>query len=185
MTDDAHSRSLSDPANFWATEARQLQWDQFPSDILFPDPSSPAGYTWFRDGVISPSYNLVTRHVLAGRGDVPAICYDSPVTGAKRVISYAELQVEVEVLAEVLRDLGVRRGDRCLLYMPMVPEALVAMLAVGFVGAVHVVVFGGFAGAECAKRLEGCGAVVVLTASCGVEGGRKVAYLPMVCPLFF
>jgi len=132
---------------------------------------------WFPDGVCNTCYNAVDRHVEAGRGEQAAIIYDSPVTGTKATITYAALQTKTEILAGILdKDFGVTKGDRVIIYMPMVPEAVVAMLACARIGAVHSVVFGGFAPKELATRIDDCTPKVVLSASCGIEGARVVAY---------
>ncbi|KAK7969457.1 hypothetical protein PG988_008530 [Apiospora saccharicola] len=177
--DEVQRRSLEDPESFWAHQADQLHWHRKPSTVLTRTTKMLKGNTqhphweWFKDGQISTCYNCVDRHVLAGRGDDPAIFYDSPVTGTKQTLSYAQLLDEVEVLAGVLRDeCGVRRGDVVLVYMPMIPAAVVAMLAIGRLGALHAVVFGGFAAKSLAQRIEASRPVAVLTASCGIDGAK-------------
>ncbi|KAI5839189.1 hypothetical protein DFP73DRAFT_575081 [Morchella snyderi] len=180
----AHTHSLASPSAFWHTHAQQLHWSTPYTAALHHD-AAAASWTWFPGGRISASYNLVTRHVLAGNGARTAIIWDSPVTGMKRRITYRELQEEVEVLAEVLRQRGVARGDRVLVYMPMIPECQIALLAITHLGAIHTVVFGGFAPAECSKRIDSAAPKLVLTASCGIEGGaggkrRVIPYLPLV-----
>src|SRR5690606_26691320 len=131
-------------------------------------------------GECNACYNAVDRHVERGRAGQAALIYDSPVTGTKRRYTYAELQDEVATLAAVLADLGVRKGDRVVLYMPMIPEAVFAMLACARIGAVHSVVFGGFAASELATRLEDATPRVVLSASCGIETARIVPYKPLL-----
>lgn len=180
---DAHALSLSSPVTFWAQDSVNLSWTTPPKTILQKLPTSEGEspqWSWFPDGKLSASYNLVTRHVLDGRGDATAVLWDSPVSGEKRRITYSELQTEMELAAEVLRNLGVKAGERVLIYMPMIPEALIAMLACTHIGAIHVVVFGGFAPTECAKRIESAKPLVVLTASCGIEGKRIIPYLPLI-----
>ncbi|KAI5812787.1 propionyl-CoA synthetase [Pyronema omphalodes] len=179
----AHAKSLSDPKTFWANEARNLEWSKFPNTILETKPAykdTPPQCRWFVDGELSASYNMVTRHVLAGWGVRTAIHWDSPVSGEKKSITYGELQEDMELFADVLRTLGVKAGDRVLIYMPMIPEAVVAMLACAHIGAVHVVVFGGFAPTECAKRIESAKPTVIITASCGIEGKKIIPYLPFI-----
>ncbi|KAK1829090.1 acyl-CoA synthetase short-chain family member 3, mitochondrial [Podospora conica] len=178
--DLAQHLSLTSPA-FWAHQASLLDWAVPPSTTLALHPStvphtSPPlihdHWTWFPDGELSTCYNCLDRHVLAGRGDHPAILYDSPVTSTKQRLTYAQLLHEVEVFAGVLREQGVKKGDVVLVYMPMIPAALVGILAVNRLGAVHAVVFGGFAATALAQRMEAAEPRAVLTASCGVEGGK-------------
>ncbi|MFE1600146.1 propionyl-CoA synthetase [Methylobacterium sp. ID0610] len=168
----------SDPDAFWAEAARAIDWER-PAERIF-DPEAGVYGRWFVGGQVNACHNAVDRHVAGGRAEQAAILYDSPVTGTKRRITYAELQDEVASLAAVLRDLGVGRGDRVILYMPMVPEALFGMLACARLGAVHSVVFGGFAAKELAARIEDAAPKVVLAASCGIEPGRVVAYKPLL-----
>ena len=144
------------------------------------DDSAAPLYRWFPDGVLNTCANAVDRHVAAGRGDVAAIRYDSPVTGTKATITYSALLELVSHFAGVLADLGVGRGDRVLVYMPMIPEAVVAMLACARLGAVHSVVFGGFAPAELAARIDDAEPTVIVSASCGIEPSRVVAYKPLL-----
>ncbi|CAO1597425.1 MAG: hypothetical protein LQ349_000632 [Xanthoria aureola] len=185
--DDVQSHSLDDPDSFWAHQATQLHWHKKPSGTLKRLTKSLASgvqhssYTWFPGGRLSTTFNCVDRHVLAGNGDSTAIIWDSPVTGSKQQVSYAQLLHEVETLAAVLRDEGVTKGDVVLVYMPMVPAALFAILAIARLGAIHTVVFGGFAPASLAQRIEASKAVVVLTASCGIEGGKgPMSYKPFI-----
>jgi propionyl-CoA synthetase len=175
---EAFRRSLNDPAGFWGDAAEAIDWDQRPEAIL--DSSGAPFYRWFVGGTLNTCYNAVDRHVSDGRGDQTAIIYDSPVTGTCRRISYRELQAEVAVLAGALRGLGVGRGDRVVIYMPMVPEAVMAMLACARLGAVHSVVFGGFAAHELAVRIEDAQPRVVMSASCGIEASRIVEYKPLL-----
>ena len=135
---------------------------------------------WYPDGVCNTCHNAVDRHVAAGHGERVAIIHDSPVTGTIRKLTYAELKTEVETLAAVIRDFGVEKGDRVLIYMPMIPETLIAMLACARIGAVHSVVFGGFAARELATRIDDCRPALLLAASCGIEPGRVVPYKPLV-----
>ena len=175
---DVHARSLSDPEGFWREAAEAIDWDVFPSVIL--DDSAPPFYRWFSDGRMNTCFNALDRHVASGRGDQPALIYDSPVTGQVRTYTYAELTDEVAVLAGALRSLGVEQGDRVIIYMPMVPEAAMAMLACARIGAIHSVVFGGFAANELATRIDDAEPRVILSASCGIEPGRIVAYKPLL-----
>jgi len=175
---DAFRRSLADPEGFWGDAAAAIDWDRSPSAVL--DASNAPFYRWFPGGMLNTCYNAVDRHVSGGRGDQAAIIYDSPVTGTSRRISYAELQDEVARLAGALRGLGVGRGDRVVIYMPMIPEAVMAMLACARLGAVHSVVFGGFAAGELAVRIEDARPRVVMSASCGIEVSRVVEYKPLL-----
>ena len=174
----AYQRSLEDPDGFWGEAARAIDWMTPPPRVL--DDDHPPFYRWFTGGTLNTCFNALDRHVDAGRGDQPAIHHDSPVTGTRRTLTYAELLDEVARFAGALQGLGVERGDRVVVYMPMVPEAVVAMLACARIGAVHSVVFGGFAPAELAARIEDAKPVVVVSASCGVEPTRVVEYKPLL-----
>jgi propionyl-CoA synthetase len=174
----ARDRALADPSGFWLEAAQRIDWVERPTVGL--DDSAAPLYRWFPDGVLNTCANAVDRHVDAGRGGVAAIRYDSPVTGTKATITYAALLDLVSHFAGVLADLGVGRGDRVLVYMPMIPEAVVAMLACARLGAVHSVVFGGFAPAELAARIDDAEPTVVVSASCGIEPSRVVAYKPLL-----
>ncbi|MDR8410176.1 propionyl-CoA synthetase [Nonomuraea sp. 3-1Str] len=171
--DAVYRRSIDDPEGFWAEAAAGVDWDVPPATV-FRDGR------WFPDGRLNTCFNAVDRHVLAGHGDRTALIHDSPVTGAVRAYTYAELLDEVARTAGMLRDLGVGAGDTVVVYMPMVPEAVIAMLACARLGAVHSVVFGGFAAAELAVRIDHARPVVVLSASCGIEPSRVVAYKPLL-----
>ena len=168
----------ADPQAFWADAAREISWTKSPERIF--DPEAGVYGRWFPDARVNACYNAVDRHVESGRGDQVAIFYDSPLTGNKRAISYRELLEETATLAAVLQDFGVAAGERVLIYMPMIPEAMVAMLACARIGAVHSVVFGGFAAKELATRIDDAEPKVVLTASCGIEPGRIVEYKPLL-----
>ena len=170
--------SISDPAAFWADAARAVTWTRTPTVVL--DDANPPFYRWFPDGELNTCANALDRHVDAGRGEQAALVYDSPVTGTKRTYTYRELLDETARFAGVLRDLGVGKGDRVVVYLPMVPEAVIAMLACARLGAVHSVVFGGFAANELAARIDDARPAVVVSASCGVEPTRTVAYKPML-----
>ena len=175
---DIYSAWKSDPDAFWMKAAEAIDWDQRPSKALF-DENAPL-YEWFSDGMLNTCYNAVDRHVAAGRGAQAAIIYDSPVTGTKSTTSYAELRDQVALLGGALAAKGVIKGDRVIIYMPMVPEAIVAMLAVTRIGAIHSVVFGGFAANELAVRIDDCTPKAIIAASCGIEPGRVVAYKPLL-----
>jgi propionyl-CoA synthetase len=168
----------ADPQAFWAEAAREISWTRAPERIF--DPRAGVYGHWFPDARCNACYNALDRHVEAGRGDQAALYYDSPVTGTKRTISYRELLDETATLGAVLDDLGVVAGDRVLIYMPMIPEAIVGMLACARIGAVHSVVFGGFAAKELATRIDDAEPKVILTASCGIEPGRIVEYKPLL-----
>jgi propionyl-CoA synthetase len=173
-----HRRSLTDQEGFWLEAAEAVDWTRRPTRAL--DDSRPPFYRWFPDGELNTCVNALDRHVAAGRGDQAALLYDSPVTGTTARLSYADLLDQVSRFAGVLRGLGVGRGDRVVVYMPMVPEAVVAMLACARLGAVHSVVFGGFAPRELAMRIDDARPVVVVSASCGIEPSRVVPYKPML-----
>ncbi len=173
-----HSDSMERPLAFWREQARAIDWFRFP-DTTFDAGAGVYG-RWFPDGLCNTCHNAVDRHVIAGRGEQAAFIYDSPVTGQKRTITYAELLDEVSATARMIRDQGIRKGDRVIIYMPMVPEAIVAMLACARIGAIHSVVFGGFAAKELATRIEDCGPKLVLAASCGIEGQKVVPYKPLL-----
>src|SRR5215813_10641532 len=175
---EVYRRSLQDPVGFWGEAADAIDWIERPKKIF--DASAGVYGRWFTDGVCNTCYNAVDRHVEHGRSDQTAIIYDSPVTGTKRKISYGELLVEVSTFAGVLREFGVAKGDRVVLYMPMVPETVVAMLACARIGAVHSVVFGGFAANELATRIDDAKPKLILSASCGLEPGRIVRYKPLL-----
>jgi propionyl-CoA synthetase len=167
-----------DPQGHWAEAARAIEWFTEPTTIF--DGGQGVYGRWFPDAVGNTCHNCVDRHVAAGRGDQAALIYDSPVTGRKARYSYAELLENVKAMAAVLADHGVGKGDRVLLYMPMIPEAIFAMLACSRIGAIHSVVFGGFAASELAARIDDSTAKVVVAASCGVEPNRLVAYKPLL-----
>src|SRR2546421_107017 len=171
-------RSLADPAGFWAAAAEDLHWDRR-WDRVFDD-SRPPYYRWFTGGMLNTCYNALDLHVDRGRGKQRALVYDSPVTDTIRVFTYAELRDAVARLAGALRRQGIAQGDRVIIYMPMVPEAVMAMLACARIGAVHSVVFGGFAPNELAKRIDDARPRLILSASCGIEPGRVVAYKPLL-----
>ena len=169
--------SLSDPAAFWAQAAQAVTWTKTPQRIL--DDDNPPFYRWFPDAELNTCANALDRHIEA-RGDQPALIYDSPVTGTKKVYTYRELLDQTARFAGVLDSLGVGKGDRVVLYMPMIPEAVIAMLACARIGAVHSVVFGGFASHELATRIDDAQPAVIVTASCGIEPTRVIEYKPML-----
>ncbi|MCA9672887.1 MAG: propionyl-CoA synthetase [Myxococcales bacterium] len=168
----------SDPEAFWMDAARRIDWDTEPSKALF-DARAPS-FAWFADAKVNSCFNAVDRHVAQGRGDQLAIVHDSPITHSTRGITYAELRERVASLAGALRAKGVRKGDRVIIYMPMVPEALEAMLACARLGAIHSVVFGGFAAHELAVRIDDAKPKAIIAASCGLEPGRIVHYKPLL-----
>ncbi|MEM1376130.1 MAG: propionyl-CoA synthetase [Pseudomonadota bacterium] len=167
-----------DPQAFWAEAAKGIDWFTKPSTIF--DPQAGVYGRWFPGATCNTCYNAVDRHINGGRPGQPAIIHDSAITGEKRTFTYSELKTEVEALAAVLRDNGVEKGDRVLIYMPMVPEAVFAMLATARLGAVHSVVFGGFAATELATRVDDCQPKAIVTASCGLEPNRVVEYMPLI-----
>ena len=175
---DLYQRAQSDPETFWSERAREIEWFRFPERILDQDPDG--AWRWFRGGQLNTCYLALDRHVAAGRGDDIALIYDSPVTGQVRRFTFAQMTTWVARVAGALRALGVDKGDRVIIYMPMVPEAVVAMLACARIGAVHSVVFGGFAPPELATRIDDAEPKVLLTASCGIEFERVIPYKPLV-----
>ena len=160
----------ADPEAFWANAAAAVHWAKL-YDKVFDATAGHHG-RWFPGALCNTAYNCLDRHVDAGRGAVNALIYDSPVTSTKRTLTYRELRDEVAAFAAVLAELGIEKGDRVVIYMPMVPEAVIAMLATARLGAIHSVVFGGFASNELAKRLDDAKPKVVVSSSCGVEPGR-------------
>jgi len=175
---EVYARSMRDPEGFWGEAAQAIDWYE-PAKKVFDKDAGVYG-RWFTGASCNTCYNAIDRHVERGRADQPAIIYDSPVTSTKRIITYAELLREVQALAAILQDFGVSKGDRVILYMPMVPEALFAMYACARIGAIHSVVFGGFAPKELATRLDDCKPKLILSASCGMEGARVVPYKPLL-----
>ena len=175
---EVYAAWADDPEGFWLEAAKAIDWDVAPTQAL--DDSKAPLYEWFADGQMNTCFNAVDRHVAAGRGDQTAIIYDSPVTDTKRKISYVELQTATARLGGALLRQGVTKGDRVIIYMPMVPEALVAMLACARIGAVHSVVFGGFAAHELAVRIDDATPKAIIAGSCGIEPGRVVAYKPLL-----
>ncbi len=174
----AYERSLADPEGFWSEAAAAVDWDRTWDRVL--DDSNAPFYRWFSGAELNTCHNAVDRHVANGRGEQAAIIHDSPVTGRVETITYAELQDRVARFAGVLRDLDVAKGDRVIVYMPMVPEAAVAMLACARIGAIHSVVFGGFSARELATRIDDAKPKVVVAGSCGIEPNRIVPYKPLL-----
>ena len=170
----AWQTSTENPEAFWGEAAKAIDWFKAPEAAYEPERG------WFAGGTLNTCHNAVDRHVAAGRGDNAALIYDSPVTDTIRTWSFAQLQDEVGRVAAMLVSLGVSKGDRVVIYMPMIPETVFAMLACARLGAIHSVVFGGFAAHELAKRIDDATPCVVLTASCGIEGQRTIAYKPLV-----
>ena len=176
--DEVYAQWRSDPEGFWAAAAESVHWYRRWDTVL--DSSNEPFYRWFVGGEINTCYNCVDRHVEQGRGDRTALIHDSPVTGTKRVFTYAGLRDEIARFAGVLRRHGIEKGDRVIVYMSMVPEAVVAMMACARIGAVHSVVFGGFAANELATRIDDAKPKMIVATSCGIEPGRIVEYKPMV-----
>ncbi|SHH59556.1 propionyl-CoA synthetase [Cognatishimia maritima] len=175
---DVYDAWKADPEAFWMQAAAAIDWDTPPTKALTD--KGDGLFEWFADGTVNTCWNAVDRHVEAGRGDAVAIIYDSPISGAKCEITFSDLKTRVANLAGALRAQGVEKGDRVLIYMPMIPEALEAMLACGRIGAIHSVVFGGFAANELAVRIDDATPKAVIAASCGLEPGRIVEYKPLL-----
>ena len=176
--DEVYRRSLEDPEGFWAEAAGAIHWEKTWDKVL--DDSEQPFYRWFAGGVLNTCYNALDRHVENGRGGQAALIYDSPVTDTIRTYSYSELRDEVAAFAGALVARGIGKGDRVIVYMPMVPEAAIAMLACARIGAIHSVVFGGFAANELATRIDDAKPKAIVSASCGIEPGRVVAYKPLL-----
>ncbi len=175
---DVYKAWQNDPEGYWMDQAQAIDWVTPPTKAL--DESTAPLYRWFTDAQVNTCYNAVDRHVENGRGDQAAIIYDSPITDSKSTITYAQLQTRVASLAGALTAKGVTKGDRVIIYMPMVPEALEAMLACARLGAIHSVVFGGFAANELAVRIDDATPKAIIAGSCGIEPGRVVAYKPLL-----
>ncbi|MGA8831654.1 MAG: propionyl-CoA synthetase [Desulfomonilaceae bacterium] len=175
---EAYRESLESPETFWGRAAEAIDWDKKWDLVL--DRSNPPFYRWFRGGALNTCYNAVDRHVERGRGDQDAIIYDSPVTNTVQKFTFREVQNRVAKIAGMLVDLGVKKGDTVLIYMPMIPEAVMSMLACARIGAVHSVVFGGFAPRELAIRIDDAKPDVILSASCGIEVKRVIPYKPLL-----
>src|SRR5690348_12883195 len=175
---DSYRRSLADPEGFWGEAAQAIAWEKRWDRVL--DATRPPFYRWFRGGRLNTCHNALDRHVEGGRAEQAALIYDSPVTGQVRRFTYRELRDRVALLAGALEGLGVAKGDRVLIYMPMVPEAVMAMLACARIGAIHSVVFGGFAAPELATRIDDAKPKAILSASCGIEVQRVIPYKPLL-----
>jgi propionyl-CoA synthetase len=173
-----HADSHKHPQAFWQEAARAIDWFRFPK-VIFEPKAGVYGH-WYTDGLCNTCHNAVDRHVAAGRGKQAAFIYDSPVTATKRRITYAELLAEVTATARMILDSGIKKGDRVIIYMPMMPEAIIAMLACARIGAVHSVVFGGFAAKELATRIDDSTPKLIMAASCGIEGQKIVPYKPLL-----
>ena len=187
VQDEVQKASLSDPEKFWDKHAKELHWHKPYSSVLrrqtkkLKDGTEHQHWSWFPDGEISTTYNCIDRHVKAGNGDKLAMIWDSPVSESKEKYTYSQMLEEVETLAGVLREEGVKKGDVVLIYMPMIPAAIFGMLAAVRLGAMHAVVFGGFAAASLAQRIEAAKPKVILTASCAIEGAKgPLDYRPFV-----
>ncbi len=175
---DEYQASINDPAAFWAGKAKDLEWFREPEQVLTQDEHGI--YRWFADGEMNTSHMALDYHVNQGRGGQLALIYDSPVTDSKATYTYRELRDEVAKCAGMLKNLGVEKGDRVVIYLPMIPQAVISMLACARLGAVHSVVFGGFAPPELAVRIDDATPKVILTASCGIEINRIIEYKPIV-----
>ena len=173
-----YDNSIKKPEDFWKEISEDIFWFKKPTQIL--NKENPPFYKWFCDGVTNTCYNALDIHIDQGRGDKTALIYDSPITGNKKKFTYNELKSKVSKFAGVLKNQGVVKGDRVIIYMPMIPESVIAMLACGRIGAIHSVVFGGFASNELASRIDDSKAKLLVTASCGFEPGRTVEYKPLV-----
>ena len=175
---ELYRESIENPETFWARAASELDWEKPWADVL--DASDAPFYEWFRGGEINTCHNALDRHCDAGRGEQAALIYDSPVTGQQKTYSYSELRDQVARFAGVLAGQGVAKGDRVIIYMPMIPEAVIAMLACARIGAIHSVVFGGFAAHELASRIVDAQPSLIVSASCGIEGKRVIPYVPLL-----
>ena len=176
--EESYRLSIENPEAFWEQQAKQIKWDVFPKTILTSQENGH--HAWFKDGMLNTSYLALDYHIENGRGDQNALIYDSPVTDTKQFITYSELRDHVAKLAGALTDLGVTKGDTVIVYMPAVPQAVMAMLACARIGAIHSVVFGGFAPHELAIRIDDAKPKVVISASCGIEFTRVIPYKPLL-----
>ena len=173
-----YQQSLNNKIEFWAAKASALSWFKPPQTILSKDANGID--RWFADGELNTAYLALDYHIEQGRGDQAAVIYDSPVTNTIETISYSMLRDRVALLAGVLTSLGINQGDRVLIYLPMIPQAVIAMLACARIGAIHSVVFGGFASQEIASRIDDATPDIILTASCSIEFDNIIPYLPIV-----
>ena len=174
---EQHQLCAADPEAFWRQAGGLIDWSQGPAQAC-PDPATGGG--WFPGGRLNTCHNTIDRHLLAGKGDRPAVVFESGISGASQTLSYAELATKVQECAAVLEELGVQADDRVLIFMPMIPDVIVGMLACARIGAIHSVVFGGFAAPELAARINDAEPTVLLTASCGLEPDRLVDYMELV-----
>src|ERR1700720_3797131 len=175
---ETYRRSLAEPEAFWAEAAEAIDWEKRWDRVL--DDSRPPFYRWFAGGRLNTCWNALDRHVAAGNGERVALVWDSPVTGQIVRFTYRDMRDRVARFAGVLAGLGVKTGDRVLIYMPMVPEAAIAMLACARLGAIHSVVFGGFAANELATRIDDCEPKMIISASCGMEARKVIPYKPLL-----
>ena len=173
-----YQESIQNPEEFWKNVSDDVFWFKKPTKIL--NKSNPPFYKWFEDGVTNTCYNAIDVHIDKGNGEKTALIYDSPITNSKAKYTYNELREKISKFAGALDNQGIKKGDRVIIYMPMIPEAVVAMLACARIGAIHSVVFGGFASNELASRIDDSKAKLLVTASCGFEPGRTVEYKPLV-----
>src|SRR5690349_9898281 len=176
--DEVYARSMADPEGFWAEAAREIDWFK-PAEKIFDRDMGLYG-RWFAGAIVNTCYNALDRHVARGRADQLALIHDSPLAGTVIRLTYSEMLREVQALAAVMQEFGLAKGDRVIIYMPMVPEAMVAMLACARIGVVHSVVFGGFAARELATRIEDAKPKLIFSTSCGLEPGRIVQYKPLL-----
>ena len=176
--EEVYRRSIEDPEGFWGEAAEAVSWYRRWDRVL--DRSNPPFYRWFPGGIVNTCYNALDRHVEAGHGDRLALIYDSPVTSTVRKYMYRELLDLVARCAGSLAEMSISKGDRVIIYMPMVPEAVISMLACARIGAIHSVVFGGFAAPELATRIEDAKPKLVISASCGIEVNRVIPYKPLL-----
>src|SRR5215216_2557564 len=175
---EVYAQSKRDPEGFWGEAAAEIDWYEPPQKIF--DAAAGVYGRWFVGASCNTCFNALDRHVLSGRGEQAALIYDSPMTGTKVTFTYEQLLTKVKTLAAILQDFGVGKGDRVVLYMPAVPEAVMGMLACARIGAIHSVVFGGFAAKELATRIDDAKPKVILSASCGIEPTRVVPYKPLL-----
>ena len=175
---ETYKQSMDHPQEFWAKAAEGIDWER-PWDKVLDETNIPF-YQWFAGGELNTCYNALDRHVNNGRADQTALIYDSPVTSSKQTFSFLELRDRVAILAGVLSDMGITKGDRVVIYMPMIPETVMAMLACARIGAIHSVVFGGFAADQLASRIDDARPKVILSASCGIEVKREFPYKDLV-----
>lgn len=175
---ETYEHSINDPQDFWAKAAAEIDW-QRPWDKVLDDSKAPF-YQWFSGGELNTCYNSLDRHVNNGRAEQTALIYDSPVTSSKQTFSFPELRDQVAILAGALSNMGVSKGDRLLIYMPMIPESVMPMLACARIEAMHSVVFGGFAADQLAERIDDAKPKVILSASSGIEVNKVILYKPLL-----